>query len=316
MKKRKVIASILLTMFLVLGKNNLFGGGLIKADATVLASSQIVYPDVSDGLRILVVSDLHMYLQPAVQGLTNQQRLQFMVNSVIAENAKQHIDLCLFLGDLSENNLLSASNLTLPDKDGVAYVKKYILPSLQAKNIPAYFLSGNHDCYTDSLWKSTFGYYKTFTIECGEFAFICLDAFGDSVNKSANGSWGYTKPDATWFKQQVTKYSGKKIIVFSHLIGSGDSTLLNLISSTPNIICSFEGHTHDYLVQTRGNKPCYDVGNFSTSTPKFILNNSWGFRNLEFKYNKLTTAVIEPKYQYTNYYQPYYRSTSVTIKQF
>ena len=113
MKKNKVISSILLTMFLVFGGNNLFAGGLIAADATVLASSQItITPDLSDGLRILFVTDTHMYGYTG-QGFTNEQRLKFMADSIKAENAKKPIDLCLFLGDLSENNLV------LPGKDGV-----------------------------------------------------------------------------------------------------------------------------------------------------------------------------------------------------
>ena len=247
------------------------------------------------------------------QGFTNEQRLKFMADSIKAENAKKPIDLCLFLGDLSENNLV------LPGKDGVQYVKNNIYPLLKTasgKQIPTYFLSGNHDCYSDSQWQSTFGYYKNFTISCGNFAFICLDAFADSVNRTSNGSFGYTKVDKTWFQQQVAKYSSKKIIVISHYINSTDTDLMNLIANTPNIMCSFEGHVHDYYKVTRGNKACYDCGNFSYPVSGFTLNNSWGFRNIDFNNGKLQTEVIEPAYKYTSYSQSYYISTPALIKQF
>ena len=253
--------------------------------------------------RVILVSDFHLGQEVKKGNLSANLRVNKMVQCINEENRKRTVDFVLVLGDLSQNSLTLRASTPKDD------VKRAINSYLCNLDVPYFCLHGNHDVYTDELWNGVFNYPKNYSIECGDFAFIMVDNFGDDENlvTSNENSFGYSPINAKWLQDEINKVKTKNIILCGHWFNEAAESeeVKKLIKD--NILCIFEGHIHDCINMTKFNLPCFRTGNFSMP-PNYDYtkqNVGWGFRNLEIRDNKLITEHMLMEHQYEGLTQSY-----------
>ena len=151
--------------------------------------------------RILFLTDIHYHVHQADNdeasvnqyGYTGNERMQIMVDAVLAEHRKKPLDMVLILGDLGGNNYTirpymengvmsdaAADAYFGSDGDAIYAVRHRYLASIEAAGIPVYCLPGNHDAYSNALWERLFGYARDSVIELPDVdtAILMLDLYG------------------------------------------------------------------------------------------------------------------------------------------
>ena len=148
-------------------------------------------------MRIFAVGDIHntccgenlavnypySTLDAVKYGHTNDQKLEMMVNGILAEHKKMPIDAVLILGDIGNNDKpfqyyfrTYENEIRGSDEDkwsgcAAAYITDTLLKSpydcvydarrcldkLTEAGIPYYVTTGNHDAYTKKMWQEAFG---------------------------------------------------------------------------------------------------------------------------------------------------------------
>ena len=266
--------------------------------------------------RVILVSDFHLGQEVKKGNLSANLRVNKMIQCINDENRKRTVDFVLVLGDLSQNSLTLRASTPRDD------VKRAINSYLCNLDVPYYCIHGNHDVYNDKLWNDVFNYPKNYSIECGNFAFIMVDNFGDDENliTSNENSFGYSPINAKWLQDEINKVKTKNIILCGHWFDeSAESEEVKKLIKD-NILCIFEGHIHDCINMTKFGLPCFRTGNFSMA-PNYDYtkpNVGWGFRNLEIRDNKLITEHILIDHQYEGLTQNYeavnYKEVANVIK--
>jgi 3',5'-cyclic AMP phosphodiesterase CpdA len=221
----------------------------------------------------MIISDIHYSpVNPELNqlGYTADQRIQMAVDSIMTEYNGRGLDAVLILGDLSTDNYTAGSVKTNYCKD--AYEK-----FLKDLPVPVYVLPGNHDSYTNDMWKEMFGYNRQFTVYVGNTLFIMLDTF---TNGSGNGN--YKSIDTAWLKTQLENNKYKNIVICAHYI-TQSSELAKLVSQYPNIIGMYHGHTHKYTVEQYNGVNIINTGDFAYSTLSDAGATKWNFGFLDLR---------------------------------
>lgn len=256
--------------------------------------------------RVLLISDIH-YTADDRYGVSAQKRMQSMINDIITEHKKQPIDLILILGDLSTDNMGAPnSSATLY---GSNYVKRLFNEYLYKLPCPVYALPGNHDSWSNEVWKSITGYDRQYSIEFDDMIFIMLDTFNDTALNGAGAT--YKGIDYNFLKGELEKFKDKKIFLCAHYFYGPDETteLKNLISNNQDIIGMFCGHTHNYSeYHSSYGKRIYETGNYSCSlgydstkgyyVPVYKPEGTWGFREIKSTENGIITKSIRPAHTF------------------
>ncbi len=127
----------------------------------------------------------------AAHGYSSEERMQLFIDGILAEHEKKPVDAVLILGDIGNNDkpfqyfytqytvncfydpetdaFESGENrwdswkdymfdvFYQSEYDCIYQVKTQFLDQLTANGIPYYVASGNHDAYTDDMWRDCFG---------------------------------------------------------------------------------------------------------------------------------------------------------------
>lgn len=253
--------------------------------------------------RILLISDIH-YTAFNFYSIPAQNRLEMLLNDILAENNKRKIDGILILGDLSTDNYgWEEASSTV---DGSNYVKRLFKEWAFKLNCPIYTLPGNHDSWNNDVWKSITGYNREYSIEFDDKAFIMLDTFNNPALTGAGGT--YKGVNTTFLSNELKKFKDKKIFLCAHFFDKDNEseTFKNIVKNNDNIIALFCGHTHTYrsynLGAEYGNKMLYMTGNYSVSLNRsatiYNPDTTWGFRNLELTSSGIETSVIRPTHTF------------------
>ena len=250
--------------------------------------------------RVLLISDIH-YTAKDQYGIVSQERMQSMINDIITEHKKQPIDLILILGDLSTDNMGDPnSSATLY---GSNYVRRIFEEYLYKLPCPVYALPGNHDSWSNEVWKSITGYDRQYSIEFDDIVFIMLDTYNDTAPHGGGGT--YKGIDYNFLKGELEKFKDKKIILCAHYFhGPSETTQIKeLIGNNNNIIGMFCGHTHVYSeYMSSYGKKIFETGNFSYSlngsTTIYNPDSTWGFRDLRLTENGIVTKSIRPAHTF------------------
>ena len=251
--------------------------------------------------RILLLSDIH-YTSAVLFGYQPQQRMQSMINDIITEHKKQPIDLILILGDLSTDNMGAPnSSATLY---GSNYIRRIFNEYLYKLPCPVYALPGNHDSWSNTIWKSITGYDRQYSIEFDDIVFIMLDTFNDTALDGGGGT--YKGIDYNFLKGELEKFKDKKIILCAHYFyGPSETTeVKELIKNNNNIIGMFCGHTHNYSEYNSSyGKKIFETGNYSYLWRDGIgvyynNNHTWGFREIKSTEDGIITKSIRPAHTF------------------
>ena len=254
--------------------------------------------------RFLLVSDMHYTTDekkldgakvsaaagPAF-GKTQREKVEKIYNDIMRENEKSKLDAVFVLGDLSIDDY-DFRNLPFN------FCEKFKNEVMDRLPCPAYALPGNHDSYTNEIWKSVMGYDRKYSLEIGDSAFIMDDSFSAVPANPKNPASGspFTPTDAAFLSDCLKKHAGKKIFLCSHYFNHSQKDLSlseecrTLIENSSDLLMMFCGHTHVNTVTSALGKQLVDIGGYGYSG-KFIDGRydfnifdkawAWGYQILE-----------------------------------
>ena len=208
--------------------------------------------------RFILVSDMHYATDKSAEefrkeypdanvsvasgtafGKTQAEKIRKIYMDILEENLRAALDGVLVLGDLSIDDW---DYRKLPFN----YCQKFKEECMDALPCPVYAIPGNHDSYTNDMWKRIFGYDRQFVAEFGDTVFIMADTFAAVPAVGASGS-SHTKLDGGFLQSFLEKYKGKKIFLCAHYFDayeSFDGKTKQIIKECSDIVCLFRGHVH------------------------------------------------------------------------
>ena len=245
--------------------------------------------------RYMMISDIHYAAAeiPAsfvnrdkYRGWTNAERLEKMCDDIRAEYEQRGLDAIFVLGDISTDD---PPHKTYLGRFAEKLWKEYLLPlSEELNDLPIFVIGGNHDGYSNNIWKKYFGMerqYSWVNPRNGD-VFIMCDTFDPARGENKDGSGiSWTDIDAEWLKGELAKHKdAPNIFIGSHWFGKGEGQLdaiSTCVNGYTNVRCLFDAHSHHYagLQKYDGLGPgIINTGSFSyaDTTYTYIANGPGG----------------------------------------
>lgn len=255
-----------------------------------------------NGLRILVVTDIHYHAEDADDdsakvnqyGYTGNERMQMMVDNILEEHESDPLHAVLVLGDLGGNNYTVKKYLPSTDENGfdpetsvkenyygsaadtIYQVKTEYLDQLTAAGIPVYCLPGNHDAYPAAMWRKLFGYDKDYVIEFPEqkTAILMLDLYGfdaDNVFFTDGRETLSVRKSRSAENREALRDLVESAAAYDHVILCAhqhilDADALAIVNTLKNVDVFFVGDGHrvaDFSRSSNVKVPTYMFGMYS-----------------------------------------------------
>ena len=234
--------------------------------------------------RILFSSDVHCTDLRTYSNVENDTRLQHWVDSILAEHAREPIDLLVINGDTSLDHvegggaILSGRAVTTQ-----TLIDDYI--SQLPAEISIFIMPGNHEQHSHANWYSITGNKRQGYRVLGDNLFVFLDTYNADLNPKTNHNGVYSGVDQSYIKALMESYPTHNVYLISHYfdITTEGAPFQELLFQNRRIIGLFHGHTHrasvNHLGLIYGNKTIAQTGNFSYPNPEEATA-FWGFREL------------------------------------
>ncbi len=237
----------------------------------------------NDRLRILLTSDIHCTDLLEWYGVTNAQRMQHWVDTVLAEHAADPFAAILIPGDIS----LDYHDKKTPYDKGYSTGKEWMEQYLsQLPPIPRFILAGNHEQFTHEDWFALTGNHRQGSVTVGNHTFIMLDSFACDLGPTYDSSDQYSPMDVSYIQKTMLAHPKNNIYLVSHYFNLDLETeeFRHLLKTEDRIKGLYAGHTHLNRVIPLGaeyrNLTIAETGNFSYTLEKDLLRGFWGFRDL------------------------------------
>ena len=136
-------------------------------------------------LRFAVVTDIHYeYDDSEITNMSAHDKTMCLIDAVNKEHHKKPLDFLMITGDIHDNCTLEKM---------LAFKKDY----LWRFEMPVVLFPGNHDNFTDEVWRELTGYGRQISLETEDFYFIFCDNFADNIGKTWLSHWAaqYTSED-------------------------------------------------------------------------------------------------------------------------
>jgi hypothetical protein len=241
--------------------------------------------------KILLGSDMHRNWWDAVEGeggLTGAQRFDLFITSANAEN----VNLVGILGDTCNNDI------GMPEVD----LMPTVFSELADLDSRYFMVHGSHETYNDEQWFNALGYAKNYSFCVGDYAFVCIDTWGDYTAIVPTIGYAYKEVDQTWLANEMDKYTDKKgIFLVAHFINSTTDTLTRaLLQTYSNFKGAIFGHEHKESVIDVDGDLWMQCGHWSV-TAGGVWDNAkpWAYRILEIDdLGIATTYIVRPAHEY------------------
>lgn len=211
--------------------------------------------------RILIASDTHCTDLMDWYGVSNDDRMELWLDSVLEEHDRQPFDLIIIAGDISLDTHAGETCYTKGYSTSEIFMEDYV--AFLPKNVPVFVLAGNHESQYEEDWVAMTGNSRQCTTVVGNNTFIMLDSFEAAIGEVDNGG-PYTQANVAYIKEQMEAYPENNVYLVSHTFpideGMGaESAEFRELLCDERIIGLFGGHTHlNTLVQYNescGNHP-------------------------------------------------------------
>ena len=255
-----------------------------SSETTPAEIAQPETPPERTDFRVLISSDIHCTFLNKWYGLSNEERMQHWVNSVLAEHAKQPIDLIIFAGDLSLDFWGNGGSYTRFEKSTTKeFIEKYV--SQIPDEIAKLYLPGNHEAFANDMWREITGNDRACSYLLGNNLFICPDSFRVDTTPDYNTDGRYTPMDVQFIKGEMEKYPETNVFLVSHHFQMSQETAqFKTLLQNKRIVGLFQGHTHISDLITLGADCGYKIiaqsGHFAFSEAADPVNDFWGFREI------------------------------------
>ncbi len=235
--------------------------------------------------RVLLASDIHCTHLAEWYGVSNDDRMQHWVDSVLKEHEIQPIDLLLLLGDYSLDHWVVGTGGSWLN-EGISttelFFKEYV--SQLPDEIEIFAVAGNHEQFGDEKWVELTGNHRQGAVTLGDNLFLMLDTFGTNLDPTQHSDGTYLPADVEFIRQQMAAHPNKKVYLCAHwLDGGAESAEFRDITYDDRVKALFMGHNHLSTASPYtglGLKPLAYTGNFSYTNDQNTEDSFWGFREL------------------------------------
>jgi len=204
--------------------------------------------------RLVFISDVHYMVEGVPHdnkglnyyyGEENDFRVQKIVDLISEEHRIAPIDAVIFLGDTTHEQEVNLRDFC-----------KTWQPKLPC---PAYFLPGNHESHSEEVWTEITGSGRQSVVEIPYGIVLLCDCFYDLQHPHK-----LQPMDMSFLVKQAEQHKGKKLLLCTHYFQC-EETLKEWLTSTPEVVAVFHGHSHLSLPLTEefGGKKVVSTGNFS-----------------------------------------------------
>ena len=261
--------------------------------------------------HILITSDMHYTELSAYYGTDRDTRLQYWVDGILTEHARDPYDLIIILGDMSLDywgwNGGGSYQRNPSVSDTKLFMERYV--SQLPKDVPMLVLPGNHELYTNEKWKELTGNNRNESFVLGDNLFVIPDSYSGAVDPEYQGGGKndgpYKAVDMNFVQGEIDKHPEcNNIYLISHHfdLSRESEEFKTLLKTERRIVGLFSGHTHSYKAKRLGssynNLYQLQTGNFADNGSQNTDNFSWGFRDLIIEGEKVTSTYVIPSCSY------------------
>jgi len=270
-------------------------------DQTTVDNTQQETPPERTDFRVLITSDVHCTSIRTWNGMTNEQRMQYWVDCVLAEHQRHPFDLIIFAGDLSlDFHGREGTYSTRGKSETKEFIENYV--SQLPENIPKIYLPGNHEAYTNEEWKEITGNDRATSFLLGNNLFVCPDSFNVHTELGTKNEKIECAPTNPYFIiNEMNKHLGTNVFLISHYFQTSTESngFKALVRANKRIVCLFEGHVHRgdkfTLDEMSGKKTVALTGHFLDAKVSSSLGDAWGFRDIVITENSAVTSYYQVK---------------------
>ena len=259
-----------------------------EADKTSWEDEEVQY-------RVCITGDVHYAIQKDWFGWSNEDRLQFWVDTILEEHKKEPFDLIIINGDTSLDYWVTGGTmLTFGVSQTELFMNEYV--SQLPEGVPVVVLPGNHEQYSDVKWKLLTGNSRATTYVLGNNLFVMPDSFGDNLEPDYHSDGIENALDAQFIEKAMEKYPEHNVYIISHYIDEEkQSGKFWRLCQNENVRGMFSGHTHAKSIifpKLASGKTIAQTGNFSHDDNIDVQDGSWGIRDLIITENHAVSRYI------------------------
>ena len=282
MHLKRALALFLSLLFLLVGCTS---GEVPQTDATTTTTVFTPSEPAPGGqsYRILFSSDIHCTDLRTFGNIENDKRMQHWVDSILAEHARQPIDLLIINGDTSLDHVEGGgADLLSRPITTKTFVKEYL--SQLPDEIEVFIMPGNHEQYSHSRWYEITGNHRQGYRVVGNNLFLFLDTYNADLDPTTNHSGKYSGVDVSYAEMIMECYPTHNVYLVSHYFDiAKESVEFQRLITNKRIVGLFQGHTHRASVvrlgQSYKRKTIAQTGQFAYPNPEEV-DAYWGFREL------------------------------------
>jgi predicted MPP superfamily phosphohydrolase len=165
--------------------------------------------------RVLFSSDVHCTDLQTYQDVGNDVRMQHWVDSILAEHAREPIDLLVINGDTSLDHVsFGGAELSGRPITTRTFVDNYL--SQLPKEIAVFVMPGNHEQHSHQKWLSITGNKRQGYRVLGDNLFIFLDTYNADLDPTTHHNGEYSGVDVSYIKTLMDTYPTHNIYLISH----------------------------------------------------------------------------------------------------
>ncbi len=259
-----------------------------EADKTSWEDEEVQY-------RVCITGDVHYAIQRDWFGWSNEDRLQFWVDTILEEHKKEPFDLIIINGDTSLDYWVTGGTmLNFGVSQTELFMNEYV--SQLPEGVPVVVLPGNHEQYSDVKWKLLTGNSRATTYVLGNNLFVMPDSFGDNLEPDYHFDGIENALDAQFIEKAMEKYPEHNVYIISHHIDEEkQSGKFWRLCQNENVRGMFSGHTHAKSIifpKLAPGKTIAQTGNFSHDDNIDVQDGSWGIRDLIITENHAVSRYI------------------------
>ena len=254
---------------------------------SVMSTTELICktPPNQTRFRVLLTSDMHctdLYGREWY-GLTNEERMQHWVDTMLKEHQADPFDAIFIPGDISLDYHDKKTPYDKGYSTGQDFIKNYLS---QLPPLPRFILPGNHEQFTDEDWLALTGNHRQGSVILGNNTFVMLSNFAEDLGHTYDSSDKYSKADVDYIRSQIEAHPQNNVYLVSHYfnLDLDSEAFRSLLKTETRIKGLFMGHTHLNRVLPLGeeyrNLVIAETGNFSYTLEKDLTKGFWGFRDL------------------------------------
>ena len=246
--------------------------------------------------RVLLTSDIHCTDLETWYGVSNEERMEHWLRTVLREHEKQPFDLIVIPGDISLDYHQGLSPFQKGYSTAYLFVKMYL--SRLPAGVPVLVGAGNHEHFSQEVWHRITGCSRQDHFCLGKDTFILLESFRQDLGPCCERDEIYTPLDTGYIRQLLDRYPENRVWLVAHWFDMERETeaFRSLVAREPRIRGLFCGHSHDHrlipLGPDYGGKCIAQTGNFSYTMSGADTGGFWGFRDLIIGRDKAVSRYI------------------------